>query len=66
MSANLILRGVIIPVVYMGIGFASAIFYDKYKNDTQNDLAIENINNINKFNKFNKFNDIDKMKKDDE
>jgi len=64
MSANLILRGVIIPVVYMGIGFVSAVFYDKYKNESQNDLAIENrkenINNINKFN------DIDKMKKDDE
>ena len=64
MSANLILRGVIIPVVYMGIGFVSAVFYDKYKNYTKNDLDIENrkenINNINKFN------DIDKTKKDDE
>ncbi len=56
MSTNLILRGIIIPIIYVGIGFASAIFYDKYKNELPVNDKIININ---------KFEDINEMEKND-
>lgn len=51
MSTNLILRGFIVPIFYIGAGFLGAIFYDKYKNDTQETISKkEEFNNINNFN----------------
>lgn len=54
MSTSLILRGLIIPVFYIGVGFFGTVFYDKYKNDAQ-----ETINKKEEFNNINKFNNLD-------
>lgn len=60
----LIIRGVLIPIVWMGSGFAMAVLYDKYKENDKNKMlekcpvpANQTGNNVMSPNDLNKKND---------